>query len=200
MRALAGLGNPRSEYVSTRHNAGWMLLDRLSAAGKVVETRQKESVQLERVKLGPAVLWLMRPLSFMNNSGVGVSHACRTLSIDPGDLLVAYDEIDLPLGALRLRPAGGDAGHRGLRSVLEELGTQQVPRLRLGVRGQGRGRDTAGYVLEAFDKTELAALDEMLDRAVEAVRMILRRGLSAAMNTYNQPPQSETANPKETPD
>ncbi len=200
MRALAGLGNPRSEYVSTRHNAGWMLLDRLRAAGKVIETRQKESVQLERVKLGPAALWLMRPLSFMNNSGVGVSYACRSLSIDPGDLLVAYDEIDLPLGALRLRPAGGDAGHRGLKSVLEELGTQQVPRLRLGVRGQGRGRDTAGYVLEAFDETELAALNEMLDRAVAAVRMILRRGLSAAMNTYNQRPKTETTNPQETPD
>ena len=200
MRALAGLGNPGSEYIPTRHNAGWMLLDRLRAAGRVVEARQKESVYLERVKLGPAAIWVMRPLSFMNNSGVGISQGCRTLSIDPSDVLVSYDEIDLPLGVLRLRPAGGDAGHLGLKSVLEELGTQQVPRLRLGVRGQDRKRDTAGYVLEAFDETELAVLDKMLDRAVAAVRMILRRDLVTAMNTYNQLPKNETTNSQETPD
>lgn len=201
MRALAGLGNPGSEYISTRHNAGWMLLERLRAAGKVVEARNKESVQLERLKLGPSVLWLMRPLLFMNNSGVGISEACRVLSIEPGDVLIAYDEIDLPLGSLRLRPSGGDAGHRGLKSVIDELGTQRVPRLRLGVRGEGRGCDTAGYVLEAFEDTEMAALDEMLDRAVAAVRTILRRGLSTAMNTYNQRPTPETIdNPQATPE
>jgi PTH1 family peptidyl-tRNA hydrolase len=200
MRALAGLGNPGSEYVSTRHNAGWMLLDRLRAVGKVVEERQRESVQLERLKLGPAAVWLMRPLLFVNNSGVGISEACRALDIQPGDVLVAYDEIDLPLGSLRLRPSGGDAGHRGLKSVIEELGTQRVPRLRLGVRGEGRSLDTAGYVLDAFDDTELVALDEMLDRAVAAVRSILRRGLSTTMNTYNQRPNPETTNPQETPD
>ncbi len=200
MRALAGLGNPGSEYSRTRHNVGWMLLDRLRAAGKIVESRQKESVQLERLKLGPVALWLIRPLSFMNNSGVGIAQACRMLSIVPADVLVTFDEIDLPLGTLRIRPAGGDAGHRGLGSVLEELGTQQVPRLRLGVRGQGRRRDTAAYVLEPFDDTEVAELDEMLDRAVAAVRMILRRGLSTAMNTCNQRPKIETTNPQETAD
>ncbi len=200
MQALAGLGNPGSEYLHSRHNAGWMLLDRLRDAGKVVEARRKESVQLERLKLGSTAFWLMRPLLFMNNSGVGVSDACRALRIEPGEVLVAYDEIDLPLGSLRMRPSGGDAGHRGLQSVLDELGTQQVPRLRLGVRGAGRGRDTAGYVLEAFDESERAAVDEMLDRAVAAVRTILRRGLSVAMNTYNQRPKTEPTNPQETPD
>ncbi len=200
MHALAGLGNPGSEYLYSRHNAGWMLLDRLRDVGKVVEARSRESVQLERLKLGSTALWLMRPLLFMNNSGVGVSDACRSLQIEPRDVVVAYDEIDLPLGSLRLRPSGGDAGHRGVQSVLDELGTQQVPRLRLGIQGVGRGRDTAGYVLECFDETELAAVDEMLDRAVGAVRTILRRGLSVAMNTYNQRPRADTTNPQETPD
>ena len=97
MRALAGLGNPGSEYSRTRHNVGWMLLDRLRAAGKIVESRQKESVQLERLKLGPVALWLIRPLAFMNNSGVGIAQACRMLSIVPADVLVTFDEIDLPL-------------------------------------------------------------------------------------------------------
>lgn len=188
MLAIAGLGNPGAQYACTRHNAGWMLLDLLAARGKVIEQREKEWVQLARLKLGPDSVWLLRSKTYMNESGRGLEQACRSLQIKPADVLVAYDDVDLPLGQLRLRPRGGAGGHRGLESVVESLGTPRIPRLRLGVKGEIAWRDTADYVLSEFDPNEQETLDEMLGRGLAAVRMILRRGLSTAMNTYNQKP------------
>lgn len=192
MKALVGLGNPGQQYARTRHNAGRMLLDRLAERGKVLERRDKEWVQLEKLKLGPDSLWLVRPVTYMNVSGLGVAQACKSLQLEPGDVMVAYDEIDLPLGALRLKRGGGSAGHRGVESVIGELGSDRFPRLRLGVRGEKAGRDTASYVLSEFEPAEESILEEMIDRAVAAVRMTLRRGVSTAMNTYNRKPETET--------
>ncbi len=190
MRALAGLGNPGAEYARTRHNAGWILLDRLIGAGRVLEEREREWVHLTKLKLGPAVLWLLRPhTTYMNRSGLGVEQGLRSLQIEPGELVVAHDDVDLPLGALRLRRDGGSGGHRGVESVIESLGTSRFARLRLGVRGEQPWRDTAEYVLSEFAPEENEILEQMLDRAVAAVRMILRRGLGAAMNTYNRRPE-----------
>ncbi len=194
MKAIAGLGNPGSEYERTRHNAGWMLLDRLVAKGRALEERDKEFAKLQKLRLGPDSVWLVRCTTYMNSSGRGVEQACRSLGIASGDLLLAYDEIDLPLGQLRLRRGGGTGGHRGVESVVEELGTGSIPRLRLGVAGTGRSRDAAGYVLAEFEADEIELLDDMLNRAVAAVRMTLRRGIGAAMNAYNK--RSETHRPE----
>lgn len=193
MQALAGLGNPGQEYARTRHNAGAMLLDRLLAAGRVLERRDKEWVCLQKLKLGPDALWLVRGETFMNLSGLAVAQAARSLQLEPIDILVAYDDVDLPLGGLRIRREGGSGGHRGMESVIAELGTKRFPRMRLGVRGEGRGRDTADYVLSDFEAGEIDLLDDMLDRAVAAVRMALRRGLATAMNHYNRIPEPKPA-------
>lgn len=189
MEAIAGLGNPGDGYARTRHNAGWMLLDELSRRGKLLESRGKEHAEMARLKLGPDTVWLVRPTTYMNHSGRGVEQACRSLQLGPSELLVAYDDIDLPLGRLRLRRSGGSGGHRGLESVISALGTSRIPRLRMGVRGEEsfeEGADTADYVLSEFTSDEREAAEDMIGRAADAVRMILRRGLGAAMNTYNQ--------------
>ena len=194
MRALAGLGNPGADYAATRHNAGWLLIDRLRDRGRSLERREKEFVELERLKLGPDALWLMRSKTYMNDSGRGLLQGCRSLQIEPSDVLVAYDDVDLPLGQLRLRRSGGAGGHRGLESVIAELGSHRIPRLRLGVRGSRPWRATADYVLAGFENDEQDTLNEMLQRATAAVRMILRRGYGAAMNTYNRKAANESRN------
>lgn len=192
MQAVAGLGNPGRAYADTRHNAGWMLLDELLRRGKVLETRDKEHANLTRLKLGPDAVWLIRPTTYMNGSGLGVAQACLSLQLQPAEVLVAYDDIDLPLGQMRIRREGGAGGHRGMESLIAELGTQRFPRLRLGIRGEGRGADTAGYVLAPFEAAELPELETLIGRAADAVRMILRRGLGPAMNTYNVKAKTES--------
>jgi PTH1 family peptidyl-tRNA hydrolase len=190
MRAVAGLGNPGSEYADTRHNAGWMLLDLLRERGKVLERREKEWIELEKLKLGPDTVWLMRSKTYMNGSGEGLEQGCRSLQIEPRDVLVAYDDVDLPLGQIRIRRGGGAGGHRGLESVIAELATKQVPRLRIGVRGETPWRDTAGYVLAPFEADEQATIRKAVERSADAVRMMLRRGIGVAMNTYNKKPET----------
>jgi PTH1 family peptidyl-tRNA hydrolase len=197
VRALAGLGNPGDNYSEDRHNAGWMLLDALLRRSRVVERRDLQSVELRRVELhdrgskrkgkGGEELWLMRPTTYMNRSGVGVSAGCSALGIGPDELVVAYDDIDLPLATLRIRPAGGDGGHRGMRSIIRALGTQQIPRLRIGIRGIDAPLDTADYVLSRFKKDELETIAEVIEVAADAVQTIQRSGLTAAMNAYNKP-------------
>ena len=194
MRAVAGLGNPGAEYADTRHNAGWMLLDHLRERGKVLERREKEWVELEKLKLGPDTFWLMRPKTYMNGSGEGLAQGCRSLQIEPRDLLVAYDDVDLPLGQIRIRRGGGSGGHRGLESVIAELASKQIPRLRIGVRGSEPRRDTAKYVLEPFEADEVDLIRDAIERSSDAVRMILRRNIGAAMNTYNQKPETPSPN------
>lgn len=195
MRAIAGLGNPGVEYADTRHNAGWMLLDVLRDRGTVLERREKEWVELEKLKLGPDTVWLMRSKTYMNGSGEGLEQGCRSLQIEPRDVLVAYDDIDLPLGQLRIRRGGGAGGHRGLESVIAQLGTKQIPRLRIGVRGEESWYDTADYVLSPFADDEQPVIEKAIRKSADAVRMILRRGLGAAMNTYNQKPDEQPQTP-----
>lgn len=187
IRAVAGLGNPGESYRRNRHNAGWMLLDQLLGRWRVGERRRLDWVEATRVETRGrgAGLWLLRPTTYMNRSGLGVSEGCDALDVGPGELLIAYDDIDLPLGRVRLRQGGGDGGHRGMRSVLESLGTPEVPRLRLGIRGQEAPADTADYVLEDFAEDELEVVREMVDRAADAVELALRSGLVAAMNAFN---------------
>ena len=197
MRALVGLGNPGSKYSEHRHNAGWMLLDALLQRSRVLEKRNLEWVELRRIELrergrkkasrGGEELWLMRPMTYMNRSGLGVSEGCSALGVPPEELVVAYDDIDLPLGALRIRPAGGDGGHRGLRSIIRSLGTQQIPRMRMGIRGIDAPPDTADYVLSRFKKDELDTIAEVIEVAADAVQAIQRSDLTAAMNAYNNP-------------
>jgi len=182
---IVGLGNPGRKFEHNRHNVGFMLLHRLSiklgeSFGKVESKAlvSKTTYQGERVIL-------VKPQTYMNNSGMCVSSLVRYYQVPIENLLVAYDDVDLPLGILRIRPSGGSGGQKGMQSIIERLGTDEFPRLRIGT-GRPPGRmEAADYVLQDFPTQETDLLNDTLDRAVEAMLTFIRDGLDKAMNLFN---------------
>ncbi|HEX9637498.1 MAG TPA: aminoacyl-tRNA hydrolase [Acidobacteriota bacterium] len=187
MWILLGLGNPGATYSETRHNLGLMLVDRLLRRARAALPPGGGACREVKVRLFGSELLLAVPTTFMNLSGSAAALLMRRHSIAPSDLLLAYDDLDLPLGQLRVRARGSDGGHKGVRSVLEALGSEEVARIRMGIRPQAPIGDPAEFVLDRFAAPELTAVDAMLERAVDAVRMILREGLRQAMNVINTP-------------
>ena len=179
-RLLVGLGNPGREYRDTRHNVGFDLLERFAARERV-EFRPEKSWQAEVARAGD--LLLCKPLTYMNLSGQAVRPLTQFYKIEPVQVLVILDDMALPLGKLRLRANGSAGGHNGLQSVIEHLGTQSVPRLRVGI-GSAQ-QDAVDHVLGRFALEERPALEQSLDRALEALDCARTRGLEAAMNAYN---------------
>ena len=185
---IAGLGNPGREYRANRHNAGFMLLDRLVERHKWMGfTKRQGKALITTATLGPAALVLAKPQTFMNLSGAAVSPLLRFYDLPLERLLVIVDEIDLPLGTLRLRPDGGSAGHNGMRSIIEQFGTETFPRLRLGVGRPSGVKAAAGYVLKDFRGEDLEIMNLTLDKAADAVECFVRDGLVTAMNRFNGP-------------
>lgn len=183
---IIGLGNPGREYAANRHNVGFQCLDRLASRHRLHFSRVQSNALITTGRIGERGVVLAKPQGFMNVSGRPVASLVRFYQVALSDLLVVYDDIDLPFGALRLRTEGGAGGHNGMRSIIEQLGTQDFPRLRLGIgRPPGR-REAAGYVLENFTRAEAAAMEEAHARAVDAVETWLRDGIAAAMNQFNQ--------------
>jgi PTH1 family peptidyl-tRNA hydrolase len=182
---IAGLGNPGRQFEHNRHNVGFMLGNRLALRlGDSFGHVQSKSLIAKTSYLGERVI-LVKPQTYMNNSGAAVSSLVHFFKIPLGNLLVAYDDVDLPLGTLRLRPFGGSAGQKGMQSIIERLGTDEFPRLRIGT-GRPPGRmEAADYVLQDFPSDEADLLSEALDRAVEAVLTFIQYGLERAMNSYN---------------
>ena len=193
---VVGLGNPGPEYFSTPHNAGFMAIDRIAEQeGVVVQNRRCRALTATCRMAGRDVV-LAKPETFMNLSGASVSALVREFDADPTqDLLVIYDELDLPLGSFRIKERGSAAGHNGARSIIGALGTQEWLRMRVGVglnlppqvvsAGGGR-RPGKDYLLSPLRKADLAAMDEVLDRVATAIRRILEVGRSAAMNEFNR--------------
>ncbi|MFZ0533427.1 MAG: aminoacyl-tRNA hydrolase [Anaerolineales bacterium] len=182
---IAGLGNPGRQFVRNRHNVGFMLLNRLSGRlGENFGQVQSKALITKTTYLGERVI-LVKPQTYMNNSGAAVSSLLHFYKVPLENLLVAYDDVDLPLGTLRLRPTGGSAGQKGMQSIIERLGTEEFPRLRIGT-GRPPGRmEAADYVLQDFPTDESDLLADTLDRAVEAVLTFIQYGLERAMNSYN---------------
>jgi PTH1 family peptidyl-tRNA hydrolase len=182
---IAGLGNPGRKFEHNRHNVGFMLLKHLSLRlGESFGHVESKALVAKSSYLGERVI-LVKPQTYMNNSGSAVSSLVRFYKVPLGNLLVAYDDVDLPLGTLRLRPSGGSAGQKGMQSIIERLGTDEFPRLRIGTgRPPGR-KEAADYVLQDFPSDEADLLADTLDRAVEAVLTFLQYGLERAMNSYN---------------
>ncbi len=182
---IVGLGNPGRKYEFNRHNVGFMLLNRLaSRLGESFGQVQSKALVTKPTYLGERVI-LVKPQTYMNNSGSAVSSLVRFYQVPLENLLVAHDDIDLPLGTLRLRPTGGSAGQKGMQSIIARLGTEEFPRLRIGT-GRPPGRqEAADYVLQDFPPSERELLDETLDRAVEATLIFIEHGLERAMNSYN---------------
>jgi len=181
---VAGLGNPGREYERTRHNAGWMVLDEL-ARRHGGSWRSKFSGSLAEVRLGELRLALLKPETYMNDSGRSVGGAVRFFKVEPEQVLVVHDDVDLEAGRLQARAGGGLAGHNGLRSLAQHLGSQDFLRLRIGVGRPGRGdpRPVADWVLSPFAPEEDA--EALIARAADAVETIAQDGLEAAQQRYN---------------
>ncbi len=182
---VVGLGNPGRRYELNRHNLGFILLNQLAARmGASFSQVQSKALVAKPSTLSERVV-LIKPQTYMNNSGGSVSSLVRFYQVPLPNLLVAYDDIDLPLGTLRMRPFGGSAGHKGMQSIIDRLGTDDFPRLRLGTGRPPGQKEAADYVLRNFSATERQLLDETIDRAVEAVLTFLQSGLDQAMNLFN---------------
>lgn len=179
-RLVVGLGNPGREYADTRHNVGFMLVDLLATRERATWQRERRW-QADLARAG--AVHLCKPLTYMNLSGQSVRAVADFYKIEPGQVLIVLDDFALPLGKLRFRPGGSSGGHNGLKSVAEHLGTQSVPRLRIGIGGASG--DTVDHVLGRFALAEREPLEQSLERAVEAVDFAQNRGLEAAMNHYN---------------
>jgi PTH1 family peptidyl-tRNA hydrolase len=181
---VAGLGNPGREYERTRHNVGWLVADEL-ARRHGGSFRGKFSGQLAETRLDDLRLALLKPETYMNLSGQSIGAARKFFKVEPGDLLVVHDDVDLDPGRLQARLGGGLAGHNGLRSIAQAIGTNDFLRLRIGVGRPGRGdrRSVADYVLNAFEP-EIDA-DALIARAADAVETIARDGLEEAQRRYN---------------
>src|SRR5919197_5448601 len=181
---VAGLGNPGREYARTRYNVGWMVADEL-ARRHGGSFREKFSGRLAEVRLGELKLALLKPETYMNESGRSIGAARRFFKVEPRDLVVVHDDVDLAEGRLQARLGGGLAGHNGLRSIAQALGTQDFLRLRIGVGRPGRGdpRSVADYVLSTFAPEEDE--DGLVLRATDAVEAIVRDGLEAAQARFN---------------
>ena len=182
---IVGLGNPGREYRLTRHNIGFMCLDRLGDRLGTAFTRVESRALVAKAAYESSRLILAKPQTYMNLSGQAVSALARFYKVPLEHLLVAYDDVDLPLGMLRLRPGGGSAGQKGMQSIIERLGSQDFPRMRLGI-GRPPGRmDAASYVLQEFHPAEQELLSLTLDRAAEAILTFITEDLVTAMNRYN---------------
>ena len=188
VKLVVGLGNPGAEYASSRHNAGFMVVERLLAslpAGRFAESRTASS-RFFTGRFRQKPLYLQLPLTFMNLSGEAVACAAGRLQLEPSEILVVSDDMDLPLGRLRLRRGGSDGGHNGLKSVISELGSADFRRLRLGIgRPEHRG-EVIDHVLSAFTPEEQQRFDAELESAVKAVKLVLSIPFNLAMNEVNR--------------
>jgi PTH1 family peptidyl-tRNA hydrolase len=182
---IVGLGNPGREYRNTRHNVGFLVIDRLAEELKVTLGRMQSRALVALANDGDKKVLLVKPVTYMNLSGTAISALMRFYKVPVSQLMVAHDDIDLPLGTLRLRPGGGSAGQKGIGSTIERLGTEEFARLRVGVGRPPGQKVAADYVLRPFGRDEAETLQYVLDRAAEAALTFVRSGLDTAMNRYN---------------
>lgn len=194
MKLIIGLGNPGIEYQFTPHNIGFLAVDRIAErCGVTVDNRHCKALTA-RTRIGNEEVLLAKPETYMNLSGMSVRELTQKYEAGEKDLLVIYDELDLPLGRVRIRERGSSAGHNGMQSIINALQSQEVPRLRMGIAPESPGKGGAKYVLSPFRKSQLAVVDEVLDTAANAAEMILQDGIAAAMNRFNRkgPPENQS--------
>ncbi len=192
MKLIVGLGNPGIEYQFTWHNLGFLTIDRIaSGLGIEVRNRRCRALTARATIAGEAVV-LAKPETYMNLSGLSVRELVEEHQADVSrDLIVIYDELDLPLGAIRIRQRGSSAGHNGMESILGALNTEEFLRIRLGIAPDHEVTDSVKYVLTPFRKAQEKVVDEVLETAVQAVELILKEGPAAAMNRFNRKNEPE---------
>jgi peptidyl-tRNA hydrolase, PTH1 family len=182
IRLIAGLGNPGAEYATTRHNIGFMVVDRLAAQ---FGSAWERSGKWEALSAKCGDVLLVKPMSFMNQSGHPLLAVAQFYKIAAAEILVVLDDLALPLGRIRLRSSGGSGGHNGLDSIIMQFGTEEIPRLRIGI-GAAPGEGAVDYVLGRFFEEEKPLARSTIDRAVEALKCAIDNGVVSAMNTFNK--------------
>ncbi len=190
MKLIVGLGNPGREYEHTRHNIGFRVVDKLAAQEGWKWNERRSRAILASGTLGPEKVVLARPITYMNLSGEAVGELARWYKVPPEDMLIVYDELDLPVGRVRLRPNGSAAGHNGMKSVIHHLHTDAIPRLRVGIghptNSHLQGRD---HVLGVPSLDENILIARAEDRAIEAIRLLITQGIDTTMNLVNVDPE-----------
>lgn len=188
---LVGLGNPGRKYERNRHNVGFMVVDEVVAQLNLPSFREKFSGEFTKGEGWGTSLGVLKPMTFMNLSGQSVQPAAAFLKVAPASIVVVHDELDLPFGDVRLKAGGGHAGHNGLRSIIQQLGTPDFVRVRIGIGRPPPGfrGEVADYVLADFDAMERAELPDCVKRAMQAAELVAREGTSAAMNKFNTRPK-----------
>jgi len=186
VKLIVGLGNPGIEYQFTPHNMGFLAIDRLAEECGIRVNNRHCRAQTARTRIAGHEVVLAKPETYMNLSGASVAELVREYEVDAEqDVVVLYDELDLPFGTMRVRSRGRSAGHNGMQSVIAALGTQEITRVRMGIGPDYPVGDGAKYVLSQLKKSQLEAVDRMLEQAADAVRVILAEGVQAAMNRFN---------------
>ena len=183
---VVGLGNPGDEYAGTRHNVGYQVANRLAKRMRAEFSKKAADARIAEGTLDGQRVAVARPGIFMNDSGHSVRRLLQRYRLDPSRLLVVYDDVDLPLGRIRVRPSGGPGTHNGMRSVVAEIGSDRFPRVRLGIaRPDGERPEMVQHVLSPFETDEREAAEQMVGRAAEAVEVLLRDGVDRAMERFN---------------
>lgn len=185
MWVICGLGNPGLQYERTRHNAGFLAIDEMVGRFHLPRARKRFSAETTEGRVGDHDVLLMKPQTFMNLSGQAVGEALRFYKVEPANLLVIHDEVDLPFGKVRLKMGGGMAGHNGLKSIVAHVGTQNFARVRIGVGRSPSGGELVHWVLAPFGQEERDQLPAVVSQAVDGIEMSLRDGLERAMNRFN---------------
>ena len=198
MKLIVGLGNPGIEYQFTPHNIGFLAVDRIAEqCGVMIDNRHCKALTA-RSRIGNDEVLLSKPETYMNLSGMSVLELTRKYEAEPQrDLLVIYDELDLPLGMIRVRARGSSAGHNGMQSIIDVLQTEEIARVRIGAAPDDPRKGGAKYILSPFRKSQLVAVDEALDLAAQAVHVIVNEGIAPAMNRFNRKNKPEDSEEKE---
>lgn len=186
MWIVVGLGNPGRRYSGTRHNVGFILVRRLARRWGGKFRKRKYGAKVAEMERHDERLILAQPQTYMNRSGMAVKQIIDGYRISPQSLIVVYDDLDIPIGQIRIRKEGRAGGHKGLGSIVAEIGTSVFPRLRVGIGPQPEGEDATDFVLSPFSAEERPVLEETLGRAEEAVEMVVDGRIDAAMNAFNQ--------------
>jgi PTH1 family peptidyl-tRNA hydrolase len=192
MFLVAGLGNPGEQYAATPHNLGFLVADRLAARHGIRMTRRECQAHVGQGSIGGKPVLLAKPQTYMNLSGIAVKPLMEKNEVPPSELILVYDELDLPWGTLRVRPGGSAAGHNGAKDVIAKLGTQEFPRVRLGVHPGHPLESGADYLLSRFSRRQNETLEEFIDLAADATESIIAEGVQSSMTRFNRRAQGST--------
>lgn len=185
MKMIVGLGNPGNEYAGTRHNVGWMLVDALAEHLGINEWRSLEKGMVAEGRIGSEKILLVKPLTYMNNSGECVGPLMRWYKLEPEDIMAAHDDMDIPIGTIRIRKKGSAGGHNGIKSLLSHIGSENFGRLRIGIGRPQSGWSVINHVLAKFNDQEQEKIGDAIKQLIPAVECMVLEGPDMAMNKFN---------------